>query len=541
MASAGAYWLGLRHLAGNPHAADYNSTTISEVTPSGAVSTYASGIVRPQYLAFDASGNLYVSPDSGSSIYKIAGPQLHYPVLITDPVFRRVAADGSIGGTNNAAVAGINLTSAELARIFTASSGGIAFGDSSQTGNITFSNATPATTAGASTTVVQSSAGQIILDDASGAGTALNGNGGAVTITSGTGGIVEASTNVTGKADIGNATNLSLTSPTAIGTASKPLASGRIEPDHLFRDRNHPALSCRQFNATQQRERQHKPHSRLPIHLQGTVSEVSTGILTIHNTGGRHYPATPASSAQLNGVTVGTQYVDQARLRQLGAGATLNVLLGYTPPPAQFTIVSAPSVSGTFNGLADGDFFSVGTQHFKTTTSPTAVTLTAVASTPPTMTAPAKLGRYRRRRPIVRPRLVQRSQQHPVDSGGQLGRQHGRHELPGRQRRSARYTKPHLCGAGNGNRDGKGYEQRGPFLVPAIPGDGRACRRSRLLRPVRFHNRVPRSRRHLLRGWRLGTHARSPRHLLRFRRRGADPGFARLLRRHRRREFADPC
>ena len=59
-------------------------------------------------------------------------------------------------------------------------------GDSSQTGNITFTTATPATTAGASTVVVQDPAGpgQIILDDG-GTGTGLNGNGGTVSLDAG--------------------------------------------------------------------------------------------------------------------------------------------------------------------------------------------------------------------------------------------------------------------------------------------------------------------------------------------------------------------
>ncbi len=132
----------------------------------------------------------------------------------------------SIGGANNAAVAGINLTSAELARIFTASSGTITIGDSNQTGNITFTTATPATTAGASTVVVQSSsgAGQIILDDNSGAATALNANSGSVSITAGAGGIVEQSTNTTGTADIdGSASSVSLTSAGAIGATGQAL------------------------------------------------------------------------------------------------------------------------------------------------------------------------------------------------------------------------------------------------------------------------------------------------------------------------------
>ena len=128
-----------------------------------------------------------------------------------------------IGGNNNAAVAGVNLTSAELARIVTTSTGTITIGDSSQTGNITFTTATPATTAGASTVVMQSASGvgQIILDDGAGSGTALSGNGGALTLTAGTGGIVEAGTNHSGTADLGNASTVALTSAGAVGASGQ--------------------------------------------------------------------------------------------------------------------------------------------------------------------------------------------------------------------------------------------------------------------------------------------------------------------------------
>jgi autotransporter-associated beta strand protein len=129
-----------------------------------------------------------------------------------------------IGGSNNSAVNGINMISSKLARIVTSNTGTITIGDSSQTGNITFTNATPATTAGASLVVVQSSsgAGQIVLDDGAGMGTALNGNMGAVAITAGTGGIVEAATDTAGTPDIsGSAT--SLTSAGAVGTGAKPI------------------------------------------------------------------------------------------------------------------------------------------------------------------------------------------------------------------------------------------------------------------------------------------------------------------------------
>ena len=66
----------------------------------------------------------------------------------------------SLGGTNNA-VDGINLTDAELAQIYTTASGTVTIGDGSQTGNITFTTATPATTGGASTVVVQNAAGPV--------------------------------------------------------------------------------------------------------------------------------------------------------------------------------------------------------------------------------------------------------------------------------------------------------------------------------------------------------------------------------------------
>ena len=103
----------------------------------------------------------------------------------------------SLGGTNNAPVAGINLTNAELACIVTTSTGSITVGDSNQTGNITISTATLATAAGAQTYVQQSlsGGGQIILDDGAGSSTSLNGNGGAISLTAGNGGIVALSAN----------------------------------------------------------------------------------------------------------------------------------------------------------------------------------------------------------------------------------------------------------------------------------------------------------------------------------------------------------
>ena len=127
----------------------------------------------------------------------------------------------SLGGTNNA-VAGINLTDAELAQIQTISGSTVTLGDSGQTGNITFTTATMATTAGASTVVVESTTGpgQIILDDGGGTGTALNGNGGTISLTAGTGGIValSASDSAAEIATTGPTVTLNTTGP--IGTST---------------------------------------------------------------------------------------------------------------------------------------------------------------------------------------------------------------------------------------------------------------------------------------------------------------------------------
>ena len=71
------------------------------------------------------------------------------------------------------------------------STGTVTVGDSAQTGDITLATATLATTAGATTLVVQSTSGggRIVLDDA-GTGTGLDGNGGNVILTPGAGGIL---------------------------------------------------------------------------------------------------------------------------------------------------------------------------------------------------------------------------------------------------------------------------------------------------------------------------------------------------------------
>ena len=134
------------------------------------VAAYSIGVSTPNALAIDPSGNLFVGNKTGSPAVSEFVPANVYTtggVLIQSSVESRPML---IGGTNSAPVQGINLSSAELSQIVTTATGTITIGDTGQTGNITFSTATPATTAGAALNVIKatSGSGQIILDDASG-------------------------------------------------------------------------------------------------------------------------------------------------------------------------------------------------------------------------------------------------------------------------------------------------------------------------------------------------------------------------------------
>ena len=164
------------------------SNGITKVTPGGVSSTFvqnSQALNNPAALAFDQSGNLYVANQSNNTIIKIdvtvASQVTIRSSLPSRPMF--------LGGNNNAATAGINLTSAELTRIFTTGSATINIGDSSQTGSITFASVTPATVPGVAINVLQSISGPgpIVLDD--GTGTGLDGNGGTVTLQPGSGGV----------------------------------------------------------------------------------------------------------------------------------------------------------------------------------------------------------------------------------------------------------------------------------------------------------------------------------------------------------------
>jgi adhesin/invasin len=177
---------------GNQGSGAAGNGTISELSTGGKFinAAYASGLTTPVGLALN-EGNLYVASNTTGAISKVL---LAGTIVVRSSVESRPMNIGGAAGE----VAGINLTDAELANISTGPHGGMVFGDGSQTGNITFKTATPATTAGAAVTVLQSTtgSGQIALDDdASGVpGAALNGNGGSVSLTAGSGGIVAVST-----------------------------------------------------------------------------------------------------------------------------------------------------------------------------------------------------------------------------------------------------------------------------------------------------------------------------------------------------------
>src|SRR5262249_24886129 len=86
--------------------------------------------------------------------------------------------------------AGLSLSGAELARIFTTDTGTITFGDSAQTGAITFAAASPATTAPARVAAPQAVGGPGAIVLAGGVGTALAAASGDVRLSAGAGGIV---------------------------------------------------------------------------------------------------------------------------------------------------------------------------------------------------------------------------------------------------------------------------------------------------------------------------------------------------------------
>ena len=57
--------------AGNLYVANVGNDTVSEVTPAGAVSTFASGFDLPDGLAFDSAGNLYVANVGNNTVSEV--------------------------------------------------------------------------------------------------------------------------------------------------------------------------------------------------------------------------------------------------------------------------------------------------------------------------------------------------------------------------------------------------------------------------------------------------------------------------------------
>jgi sugar lactone lactonase YvrE len=209
--------------SGNLYVGNLSNNTISEFAP-GATTPAATlaGLSYPISMAFDATGSLYVANATGNTVSKFAPVNSVRPatggVVIRSSLPSRPM---SIGGTSNA-VNGINLTDAELSRVYTTATGTVTIGDSSQTGNITFTTATPATMPGAATMALQSltGSGGIILDDGGGTGTALNGNGGTISLSGGTGGVAAASANNSAAeiATTGATVTINTTGP--VGTAA---------------------------------------------------------------------------------------------------------------------------------------------------------------------------------------------------------------------------------------------------------------------------------------------------------------------------------
>ena len=132
--------------SGNLYVANYGNNTVSKFTVFGTkpAATFG-GLNAPAALAFE-SGELYVGNFYGGTVSEFTTAITATPtaggVVIRSSLPNRPM---SLGGTNNA-VAGIDLTQGELAQIRTTASGTLTVGDSTQTGNITLTTATLATT-----------------------------------------------------------------------------------------------------------------------------------------------------------------------------------------------------------------------------------------------------------------------------------------------------------------------------------------------------------------------------------------------------------
>jgi sugar lactone lactonase YvrE len=210
--------------SGDLYVANYGNGTVSKFVPGAGGSTALAGLSYPAALALDTSGNVYVLNIGSTVSESIAGRDIPAPgadVAIRSSLPTRPM---NIGGSEDA-VAGINLTDAELAQVHTTVGSAIIFGDDSQTGDITFTTATPATTPGASTVVVEAAAGPgaIILNDGGGAGTALNGNGGDICLSAGIGGLLAASSSNSDAEIATTGATVTINTTGLVGTAANPI------------------------------------------------------------------------------------------------------------------------------------------------------------------------------------------------------------------------------------------------------------------------------------------------------------------------------
>jgi sugar lactone lactonase YvrE len=193
---------------GNLYASNAFNGTVLKFTPDGRTTvTYATGQGNPYGLAFDVQGNLYVA-DSGNGVLNKVTPGT---VMVRSSLPARPIAVGGTAG----AVAGVNLTGPELARLTGA---GLVLGDGGQTGDISFVTAAPTApvVARQSTTA---GTGRIVLDDGGGTAPALNAGSNDIVLSAGPGGIVAADTS-NATAEIATIGNVTLNTPGPVGSAA---------------------------------------------------------------------------------------------------------------------------------------------------------------------------------------------------------------------------------------------------------------------------------------------------------------------------------
>ncbi len=197
------------------------SKIIEVFSQTNVAAVYYNGNTTPQSLAFSSAGVLYGSANSTIVTFP------RQAVLVTTSTVSFSSSVESrpihLGGANNATVAGINLTNAELARIST-NSGTVTFGDSDQTGNVTIAAATFAATPVGQVMISQSATGPgaIVFDDGNGSAPAFVGNGGYLSLTAGIGGITSASAR-NDTADIANVYSAGLSTNGSVGTPTNPI------------------------------------------------------------------------------------------------------------------------------------------------------------------------------------------------------------------------------------------------------------------------------------------------------------------------------